>query len=72
MGVSAVKQDKLALEAAWQAQPQVIAFTAAVAEHAAANPQLQFTAEGVTNVLQFAIAWLAENGDLPDSGIICG
>lgn len=63
------KQDKLALDAAWKTHPQVVAFRAAVAAHVA-DHGLTGPA-GATAALQFAAAWQAANGPLPDSGILC-
>lgn len=63
------RAEKRALDAAWRATPQVQAFTAAMAAHAPGAGE--FNAQGLTAMLQHAIAWIAANGPLPDSGILC-
>ena len=64
------KAEKLALNAAWKATPEVQALTAALRAHAAADGH-GFTPDGMTSVLAFASAWVSANGPLPVSGIIC-
>jgi len=61
--------DKLALRAAWEAHPTVRAFRAAVEAHVRASG-LEFTPEGMTATAQFANAWIAKHGPLPESGIL--
>ena len=62
--------ERNALNAAWRAQPKVIAFTAAVEAHVAASGHLTGL-DGMNATIAFANAWIAANGDLPDSGIAC-
>jgi hypothetical protein len=67
---SQTPQERQALHAAWSAHPQVVALTAAVTAHAARTRHLP-DAEAITASLRFAREWIAEHGELPDSGILC-
>lgn len=57
-----------ALHDAWMAHPQVAAFHSAVRDHVA-TLNLTSGPEPLTSTLRFANAWIAANGELPDSGI---
>ena len=63
-------REKQALKAAWDAHPKVVALNAAVKEHIRLST-LPFGADAMTDAIQFAGAWVRENGPLPDSGLIC-
>lgn len=62
--------EKAALHAAWTATNQVAALATALRTRALTT-RASFDAEGLTGLLQFAIAWQAEHGALPESGILC-
>lgn len=64
------KGEKAALDAVWKAHPQVVAFEAAVREHARAN-RAGSDLDRLNATMRFARAWTVEHGDLPDSGILC-
>lgn len=64
-------QEKLALDAAWQAHPKVVAFKAANAAFAATLPQDMPLVDAMNATLRFGSGWLAENGELPPSGVLC-
>lgn len=61
--------EKRVLKAAWDADERVIALNAVVKEHVAKSA-LPFGADAMTAAIQFASAWVRENGPLPDSGLI--
>jgi len=63
--------EKRALDAAWKAQPKVIAFTAAVDFFVATLDPATPLLDRLNTVLAFSNAWVRENGHLPDSGLIC-
>ena len=62
--------EKRVLKAAWDADERVIALNAAVEEHVSSST-LPFGADAMTAAIQFASAWVRENGPLPESGLIC-
>ena len=62
------RQANLALFEAWKADDKVVAFAAAVRQHALQDGG-GCDAAGMTATLRFATAWLRENGDLPNPGI---
>lgn len=62
--------EKRVLKAAWDADERVIALNAAVKEHVSGST-LPFGPDAMTAAIQFASAWVRENGPLPESGLIC-
>lgn len=66
------REERERLHAEWMAHPKVQEFTGA-AIHFVASAGLggRLDAESMTQVLQFAARWVAEHGELPDSGILC-
>lgn len=64
------RRERDALNAAWHATPEIVALGEAIRTHAL-REGLAWDAAGLTGALQAAIAWHAEHGPLPDSGIIC-
>jgi hypothetical protein len=65
--------ERNALRAVWEAQPEVVAFHAALLAHAKQH-QLGFDAAGMSALAAFGHAWRQEHGiiALPESGILVG
>jgi hypothetical protein len=64
--------EKARLNAAWKAQPEVIALTAAVDAFIAEGFDPTTTLlDRVNATVAFSNAWIKEHGHLPDSGLIC-
>lgn len=64
-------QVRASLYAQWLAHPHVIALHEAVAEFARERA-LSYDAAGLDATSKFAKEWLAEHGELPDSGVVIG
>ena len=64
------KREREALKAAWHATPEVVGLADAIRRHAQ-REGLAWDAAGLTGALQAAIAWQAQHGPLPVSGIVC-
>ena len=62
-------QERAALRAAWDSHPHVARFQKAVRQHVIDNALTGV--DGMNATLRFANEWIAQHGELPESGILC-